>query len=281
MRKAFTLIELLVVIAIIAILAAILFPVFTQAKTAAKKTTSVSNMKQIGLASTMYLSDNDDMMMPLYHYNPTDTSFSTNQGFTHWGLLLLSYTKNRQILLCPADTQDDLTVRDPAGRGRFDKNNVYRDYIDGANTSYGYNFAYLNNWVPDTTSALGFHYDGVSSTSIGQIAETIMFAESTMKDVSIPPGSAPVAGTVTQPIGYARIVPPYGFPSYGGSLSRPWRNYAAPDARAQGQVYPRFAKDKVNIAWADGHAKAKAVASLQGPTTSRETADRLWNGLGE
>jgi prepilin-type N-terminal cleavage/methylation domain-containing protein len=60
MKKAFTLIELLVVIAIIAILAAILFPVFAQAKLAAKKTVDLSNQKQIGLAAIMYANDNDD-----------------------------------------------------------------------------------------------------------------------------------------------------------------------------------------------------------------------------
>jgi prepilin-type N-terminal cleavage/methylation domain-containing protein len=61
-NRAFTLIELLVVIAIIAILAAILFPVFAQAKEAAKKTTGVSNMKQIGLAFNIYSADYDDTM---------------------------------------------------------------------------------------------------------------------------------------------------------------------------------------------------------------------------
>lgn len=60
-RKAFTLIELLVVIAIIAILAAILFPVFAQAKQAAKKTASLSNVKQQGLAIVMYGGDSDDV----------------------------------------------------------------------------------------------------------------------------------------------------------------------------------------------------------------------------
>src|SRR5271156_322083 len=59
-NKAFTLIELLVVIAIIAILAAILFPVFAQAKLAAKKTASLSNVKELGLAELMYQGDYDD-----------------------------------------------------------------------------------------------------------------------------------------------------------------------------------------------------------------------------
>ena len=60
MKRAFTLIELLVVIAIIAILAAILFPVFAQAKLAAKKTADLSNMKQIGTMMLLYGGDNDD-----------------------------------------------------------------------------------------------------------------------------------------------------------------------------------------------------------------------------
>ena len=60
MKRAFTLIELLVVIAIIAILAAILFPVFAQAKAAAKASVSLSNTKQIGTGQQIYLADYDD-----------------------------------------------------------------------------------------------------------------------------------------------------------------------------------------------------------------------------
>lgn len=69
-RRAFTLIELLVVIAIIAILAAILFPVFASAKMAAKQTACISNMKQIAMASLLYLGDSDDIWYPAAHYEP-------------------------------------------------------------------------------------------------------------------------------------------------------------------------------------------------------------------
>ena len=62
-KRAFTLIELLVVIAIIAILAAILFPVFAQAKLAAKKTASLSNIKQVALGGILYSTDYDDDMV--------------------------------------------------------------------------------------------------------------------------------------------------------------------------------------------------------------------------
>ena len=69
MKKGFTLIELLVVIAIIAILAAILFPVFAQAKLAAKKTKSLSNVKNLGSAFQIYLSDNDDVTPSIFGTN--------------------------------------------------------------------------------------------------------------------------------------------------------------------------------------------------------------------
>ncbi len=96
LRLGFTLIELLVVIATIAILAAILFPVFTQAKEAAKKTSSMSNMRQVGLASLMYANDNDDFF-PL-------TERGGDVGDAHeyyWGDMIHPYAGNWQILQAP------------------------------------------------------------------------------------------------------------------------------------------------------------------------------------
>ena len=75
--EAFTLIELLVVIAIIAILAAILFPVFAQAKLAAKKASDLSNMKQIGTGTAIYLGDNDDVF-PLADFMRPDYNYETS-----------------------------------------------------------------------------------------------------------------------------------------------------------------------------------------------------------
>lgn len=100
MKKAFTLIELLVVIAIIAILAAILFPVFAQAKLAAKKSSDLANTKQQGTALQIYLADYDDMYPQAYWY-PNDNSSAG--GYVHWSGALQPYIKNLQIFVSPVD----------------------------------------------------------------------------------------------------------------------------------------------------------------------------------
>lgn len=99
MKKAFTLIELLVVIAIIAILAAILFPVFASAKTAAKRTSDLNNTKQLGIAMQIYMSDFDDYYPVANHRVET----AAGPQEIHWSWMLLPYVKNEQIFASPAD----------------------------------------------------------------------------------------------------------------------------------------------------------------------------------
>ncbi len=94
-HKAFTLIELLVVIAIIAILAAILFPVFAQAKVAAKKTSVLSNAKQFGTAELLYAGDADDLFSPAMSFNDTDFAL------TSWAVLCQPYIKSYAMLMDP------------------------------------------------------------------------------------------------------------------------------------------------------------------------------------
>lgn len=89
MKRAFTLIELLVVIAIIAILAAILFPVFAQAKEAAKKTQCLSNTNQLGKATLLYANDYDDMIVPWLR-SPAEYPYA---GLALWTGALLPYVK--------------------------------------------------------------------------------------------------------------------------------------------------------------------------------------------
>jgi len=98
MKKAFTLIELLVVIAIIAILAAILFPVFAQAKLAAKKTVAVSNVKQLDLAMQMYTADYDDVYYEHAQGLSTGTELPTSLIWNGW---LFPYTKSVALAIDP------------------------------------------------------------------------------------------------------------------------------------------------------------------------------------
>jgi prepilin-type N-terminal cleavage/methylation domain-containing protein/prepilin-type processing-associated H-X9-DG protein len=99
-KKAFTLIELLVVIAIIAILAAILFPVFAQARERARAISCVSNLKQIGLGLMMYVQDYDETLPTLFVANPPING--GGQAVVPLECLLEPYTKNTDMWACPS-----------------------------------------------------------------------------------------------------------------------------------------------------------------------------------
>lgn len=116
-RSGFTLIELLVVIAIIAILAAILFPVFARARAKAMQSSCLSNVKQLALGIIMYASDYDQRT-PRGAY----VAGEPWNRYICWHEMILPYVKNQQIYMCPTD---------PVGRGSA--------YYNGFNASYNIN----------------------------------------------------------------------------------------------------------------------------------------------
>ncbi|MDQ3812730.1 MAG: DUF1559 domain-containing protein [Armatimonadota bacterium] len=123
--QGFTLIELLVVIAIIALLAAILFPVFARARENARRSSCLSNLKQIGLGLAQYTQDYDELFIRAWYVNnqPDDT--------THWKWngAIFPYVKSEQLFTCPSDSS-------PYRRYTYYQN------LPGTSTSYG---SYLIN----------------------------------------------------------------------------------------------------------------------------------------
>ncbi len=101
-RRGFTLIELLVVIAIIAILAAILFPVFARARERARQTSCLNNVKQISLATMMYAQDFGEMLPQAGYWYP-----SHGENMMHWHRAIMPYLANEQILICPSSPRRD------------------------------------------------------------------------------------------------------------------------------------------------------------------------------
>ena len=119
-KSGFTLIELLVVIAIIAILAAILFPVFAQAREKARETSCISNMKQIALALRMYSNDYDERlfasgMLPTMPATAADGQNIVRMIGGGTVFFLQPYTKNEQIFKCPSDNGDNYWGRSSTG----------------------------------------------------------------------------------------------------------------------------------------------------------------------
>jgi prepilin-type N-terminal cleavage/methylation domain-containing protein/prepilin-type processing-associated H-X9-DG protein len=114
-RNGFTLIELLVVIAIIAILAAILFPVFSQAREKGRQASCLSNCRQIGTAGQMYAQDWDGAFMPTYQYDGTAGDATVLRW---WYDMVQPYTKNWGVIVCPSGKNFVAN-----GRTKIDTNN--------------------------------------------------------------------------------------------------------------------------------------------------------------
>lgn len=274
MRKAFTLIELLVVIAIIAILAAILFPVFAQAKEAAKKTACLSGTKQTGVAFYMYATDSDDIL-PQTSWEGTITPNPINPGDIyqiHWTYNLQPYMKNMDILVCNSDQDPQVPKNkcpNPSDIGKLNSSGqMYCDWM-APKYSYipNYNLIPAHDWLP------------VSMTQFETPANLILITERRNKLKN-------AAGTIlgrhkgtsgfnpSQPCPQWTIVPYSGNGSPGAGTYAMWTKTQADfhlvnDTNDKNDI-TRVAWDRhtggANYAYADGHSKFQKLDATLNPT---------------
>jgi len=163
-KSAFTLIELLVVIAIIAILAAILFPVFAQAKRAAKGTVALSDAKEMGLAQIMYTNDYDDQFSPV-------VEFETAWAVQPWEYLQQPYMKSWSILLDPTgpDAQASTQTGSATNGQQFALYGMWgmppRLAATQGNSNLGYTFGQGSAAGKAMTGGQIWHYDGIAGVA--------------------------------------------------------------------------------------------------------------------
>lgn len=253
-RNAFTLIELLVVIAIIAILAAILFPVFAQAKVAAKKTQDLSNQKNQGTAIQIYLTDYDDNY-PLayanynglwdwlgyidvpYNWDSTAPVAWHNAVAAAWPNNVHPYLKNMQVLASPGSTQYA-----PFG-------NIYPAGSKPVDVGYSYN-------------TLLTEYSSTAVTDVAKLRVlTTVYGNRNFKGLARP-GSR----LRCENAGTCRYVP--SSPSCDGSNGT-WSELSNPN----GTSMWLFGQG-VNATYADSHAKFTRVAG--GPTNASDYRNDFW-----
>jgi len=168
-RSGFTLIELLVVIAIIAILAAILFPVFAQARESARKTSCLSNAKQLGLGIIMYIQDYDETMIMSANDSkpgPLRDNGVAYRPWSPWTLQVQPYIKNTDLLDCP--------------------DNKFLSFIISANAtarkeiyaSYGFNYGYLGTFAGSDPSGSGnYEWLPIGLAAVNKPATVVMITD--------------------------------------------------------------------------------------------------------
>jgi prepilin-type N-terminal cleavage/methylation domain-containing protein/prepilin-type processing-associated H-X9-DG protein len=237
MRRGFTLIELLVVIAIIAILAAILFPVFARAREKARQASCQSNAKQIGLGILMYVQDYDETMPCCTTWGNTQLwTWDWHKDFT-WAQAIHPYVKNWQVHVCPSD------VNAHQGAGTSGQE---LEWNLGLSTDYGLNYMYLS---PMNGTPCPF-WKGIKLSRVGRPAQCIMIVDSIWDMV----GGAPSGGGNW----YVEA------PSYCRSTTGCWYggwNLNPSSWMCYGGVWPRH-NGMANVGFTDGHVKSLNIPAI-------------------
>jgi len=287
MKKAFTLIELLVVIAIIAILAAILFPVFAQAKVAAKKAVSISNQKQLGLALVMYAGDYDDLyprqdgctlndsLETKWNVQPTGTNpapwcggssstpgvYAFRDNHYSWGKWVMPYVKTASLFVHPVfapifgttPTAGYLGDGNNDGKSFYDQGEIADGYalnlaLTGALNTYGHSAPYSN------PGAIRNSFLGGTQTSIPSPAEAMMIVEQPFEVVTSAVEFPPTGPTVTY---------------YPMAIREHWQAMFMQQGGSgfcgdNGVIDPKAAPfaGSVPLSFADGHTKAMPVGQF-------------------
>jgi prepilin-type N-terminal cleavage/methylation domain-containing protein len=262
MKRAFTLIELLVVIAIIAILAAILFPVFAQAKTAAKKATSLSNQKQIGLAIIQYAESYDDTYprnddcqagqtlntaLKNLPYNPAGVGckqapFYFRMNHYKWQIWVMPYVKNVDIFIHPVIRPlDNASPRQWSQTGEIYGAYALNLALTGALNTYNTN--------PGASGRFRESFLGGKQTAIQDVAGAMLIMELVHPSINYAPvfldGSSGIETRTAYPFAVREAWMPY--------LLKTDSNCVSTSEVASTNV--PFA-NQINLSYADGHSKS-------------------------
>lgn len=258
-NRAFTLIELLVVIAIIAILAAILFPVFAQAKLAAKGAASLSNIKQTGLANLMYTADYDDMFTAQYVDETSDWGWQRS-----WIMNVLPYMKAYDIVKDPTDSVPLVSSYNSGPKFSYVANGILEGDPNGGTF---WKFRGVINTNGNGGSTSWYENATRSQTSVNHIADTVMFAtrSAAKKDGGKDPyasGGSKMEGAFSPWNAVLSNASSIDCDSAGGCSLPGWANsWAAPDPTYKGMI-DRVYNGNSPVVFADGHAKSVKPDSL-------------------
>jgi len=276
-RFGFTLIELLVVIAIIAILAAILFPVFSQAREKARQSNCLSNFRNIAMGIAQYTNDYDECLVPLMiSPAPFFVTYDPNQGDYVWPELTHPYIKNWQIHRCPSDPQATDSVLNEDWCRRTVGGEIW-SYCWGIKTDAGYNHVYLSPMNRDAKSI------GIPLAPIANPANTLMNVDSTwyadtggnaagggnwFVDPPRPTGCGD-GGECRYWFGGWRVPacpndPDNYWAKYGGTWPR--HHYENLTGGGCPDFFPHH-RGRMNVAFVDGHAKSLQISDLLRGTT--------------